>query len=157
MVDYKKIVNAIPEVELNASLAALTDDFRFMELSTVETCYNSIKDTTETINRGDVKYNYSALSGEIGIATASQLEASVIAAIEGNDLPKWVNTSLNTLGININDPQIAGALAILVPYGLTQPMIDDILSVQNETKVIFQGLKLGHVQNAIQKRAEGVI
>jgi len=157
MVNYKQIVDAIPPAQLSTAIAALTPDFRFMDIETVKPCLASVEALTVTNSRGNAKYSYQLFSAQIGMADTSKLEKSVISAIAADDLPQWVNKTLNGVGININDPQINGALQILLGHGGDQDMIDAILAEQNVTTKEFPQIKLGHVQNAIQKRAAGEI
>ena len=160
MVDYKGIANAIPEPEMNSALSALTEDGRFMDDSTVQAAFNKIKDLEVTVSKGTSKESYISLSSSIGLAATAKLEIFIDNAITAKKLSSWVGKALTDSGINVNDPQVIGFLNSELEASnpdIDQDSIDLIISTGNMTTKVFPNLKAGHVQNAIQKRAEGVI
>ena len=178
MIDYTAIVLAIPATELNAALAVLaiehpktrsdgspvlvggvqeTSSGKFMELSTVEAAFDAIKDLTVVSVRDSGRQTYASLAGTLGLALTSQLEAAMGLAATAMVIGPWVDKALNNDGIDSSDPQVIGLLTSLIDqFGIDQELVDAIASLSSETVPMFPGLKLGHVQNALQKHALGV-
>ena len=95
----------------------------------------------------EVMLTYRRISASVSLAASAELESAVLAAPA---MPSWVNTALASDGIDVNDPQVSAVLKSLVPSHAEQITAMGII-----TNPKYAGLKIGHLANARQMRAEG--
>jgi hypothetical protein len=98
----------------------------------------------------EVMVTYRRVSASVSLAASAELEAAVASA---PSMPSWVDKALSLDGIDVNDPQTAGLLSTLVTPETAAAII--AMGVISEPK--YKGLKIGHLENARQMRAEGEI
>lgn len=169
---YKSIVDAIPEAEKSAALAELaiarpvkseegkTVDGIFVDLSSVEAAFNAIKDNETVISKGEYKADYVAIAGAAGQAVADALYDAVEHLKTEALIRPWVSKALEGEGLNINDPGTLAQLEAMAgdPLNLlTAEQLAKIKAVGSDVVNDFPGLKLGHVQNALQALYRGEI
>jgi hypothetical protein len=137
MVDYKLIADSDPGGDLQAAFDTMA---------------------AETVSKTpEVYVNYTNLMA-VDLALAGQLSAIIKAAVDAGTLPEVVHIRLNNGGLNINNPSSGYVLQGFVEAGyLTQAEKDTIMAMGVVTTKKYPGLKPGHVQNARQKRAEGIV
>lgn len=94
MIDYKLLADNDPGGTLKAA-------FTSMSAETITT-------------KPELRVTYIGIADKVGFAEAAELAAGIKAAIASSTLPEWVENSLNTGGVNANDPQVVGLLGSLV-------------------------------------------
>lgn len=150
-VDYKAIADRAEQIIGSA------DPSQYM------TAYNVM--VNETINRkkpGEVRMNRRMLMRELGAFTADSLLQKIKAGIEGSsftdDTKMYLLDEINTEGIDLNHLETQQLLQSFVSSGImTQADYDQLTGLTNETVLSWSGLKPGHVQNALERRAMGEI
>ena len=128
---YKKIADSDPGGDFDAALAAMlliTEDSTPASLVT-----------------------YRGIGADVGLAASLELETAIKASAS---IPEWVNISLSTDGINVNDPQVA---AVLTALSLTDGVADAIKAIGLITTNSFPNLKAGHLEVAREKRLSGEV
>ena len=128
MIDYKFIADNDPGSDL---------DLAFLSMSIETSTSNPEKLMT-----------YRSIANEVGYAESVELENGTAA------LAKWVNADLQGRGIDINSPQTA---ALLNSGIVSSETSSKLLAAGVVITPKFQGLKIGHLQNARQMRAAGEI
>ena len=143
MIDYAAIADRAVE------LIGSADEAQHMA------AYQQMKDETVTTQvSGPVFETEIDLMSRLGVQDAdtilSKIEAAVTARVQ--------RLIQSERGINLNDPQTQGLIAALVQGGaLTQGESDMLMAGLTSTALRFHGLRSGHVQNALQKRAAGEV
>ena len=127
-VDYKLIADNDPAGELQSA-------------------FDSMKTETVT-STPEVMVTYRRISASVSLAASAELEAAVLAA---QAMPSWVNTALASDGIDVNDPQVSATLNNIVSADTAAA----IIAMGIVTIPKYAGLKIGHLANARQMRAEG--
>jgi len=130
MIDYKLIADNDPTGTLDSAFASMS---------------------AETITTNPEKLvTYISVANQVGFAESGELEAGVLS---DTTLPKWVDKSLNTGGVNVNDPQVAGLLSVLVSAATSTKILamGDVLSPK------YPNLTMGVLADARRLRTEGVI
>ena len=156
-VDYKAIAEAIPKAEMDAALAVMSGG-KFFSFNEINAAYDAIEPLDESVSKGIHKQTYISLAADIGFSDATEFSTAIATAIGNASLPAWVNDAMNGDGINVNDSDVSGVLAILVAnFGLSQSVSDAILATGSHSVPKFKNLKRGHVQTAIALRAGGQI
>jgi hypothetical protein len=130
MIDYKQLADNDPGGELETAFASMSAE--------------TVTSTPE------VMLTYRRISAGVSLAASAELEVAVNASAQ---MPSWVDKALSTDGIDVNDPQTAGLLAMLVP---DHAAAIQAMGVVNVSKY-GAGFKIGHLQNARQMRDEGII
>lgn len=173
MIDYKKIVDAIPQADYDAAVVEMsvtsssigknkkivTVTGKFRTLATVETAFDSIKNNSSIVSKGDVfLQTYAGLSRNIGFTKTAQFEDGMKSAIAAGVLSQWLDDALRADGININDAELKAKFATIKDdHGFNGALFTAITDSGKQTILDFPNLKMGHVQNALQKRHAGVI
>ncbi len=133
---------------------------KFMTDVSIRAAFDKIVDLSETVSKGYAKQSYISLSSKIGMASTVKIELFINNLISAGKLSSWVDSALRGSGLNVNDPQIVGLLNQELLAGnpdIDQALVDEIVGTGSETVRTFQGLKVGQVQTAIQKRFRGEI
>lgn len=132
MIDYKAIADADAGGTLDAAYAILA---------------------AETITTNpEKKMSYLSIANEVGFTEATELSKRVPAVLEG-----WVDAALKGDGIDVNNPQTSALVNSLVDANFTQAMADAVLAAGNVSTPKYPSLKIGHLANARDMRARGVI
>lgn len=130
MTNYKLIADSDPGGDLETAFATMA---------------------SETITeKPEVMITYRKIGAAVSLSASFELESAIKASTQ---IPSWVDDVLRTDGIDVNDPQVSATLGALV----SAQTAADILAMGQVTKPKYQGLKLGHLQNAREMRAEGRI
>jgi predicted TIM-barrel enzyme len=128
MIDYKNIADNDPGGDLEIAFATMAA--------------MTVSSTPEKM------LTYIGVAKATSFAAAVELQASVKA-----NVPEWVDSALNGDGIDVNDSQSQALLNSIV----SKETADAIIASGVETNPVYPGLKVGHLANARQKRAKGVI
>lgn len=112
----------------------------------LETAFNTLASET-VITTPETMITYRKIAASVSLTATAELEQAISA------LPLWVNKALQTDGIDVNDPQTAAALSSLV----STETAASIIALGKISTQKYPGLKLGHLQNAREMRAEGKI
>lgn len=128
--DYTKIADNDPGGDLEVAFAA-------MLILTEESTPDEVKITYRTVGR------------DIGFAESMELEDKLKAS---ENVPYWIDNTLNTEGVNVNDPQTAGVLAGLA---LSEGLADAIVALGVITSLMLPTLRIGELQTARDKRTRG--
>lgn len=115
----------------------------------LETAFNTMADEVIT-ETPEVMITYRKIGAAVSLTASFELEAAIKASAQ---IPTWVDDVLRTDGIDVNDPQVSATLGALV----SAQTAADILLMGQITKPKYEGLKLGHLQNAREMRSEGKI
>jgi len=137
MIDYRGLADGDPG-------GTLQDAFNIMETATVS-------------EAEDRSFNYTQIANQAGFGVATELQAVVTMLVGANQFPAWVNSALESEGINVNDPQVSGAVTSLVAAGLSQESADAILALRYVENKVYPRIKIGYLANARQKRIDGEI
>ena len=112
----------------------------------LQTAFNSLASET-IITTPETMITYRKIAARVSLTATAELETAISA------LPLWVNKALQTDGIDVNDAQTAAVLSSLV----STETASSIIALGQISTPKYQGLKLGHLQNAREMRAEGKI
>ena len=126
-VDYKLIADNDPAGELQTAFDAMAAE--------------TVTSTPEFM------VTYRKIGQSVSLAASAELETALKDA--SNGIPSWVDSVLAKDGINVNDPQVAGVLAALSSHAAA------ITAMGVVTSPKYAGLKIGHLANARQMRADG--
>ena len=129
MINYKLLADNDPGGELQAA-------FDSMAAETVAT-------TPET------QVTYTTLARDVDLVTANALTSKL------STQSAWIDNALNSECINVNNPQVGPFLDALVDTDFTQLMADNVKALGNVISPKYPGLKIGHLANARQMRADG--
>jgi hypothetical protein len=136
-VNYRAIADAVlPEEDYQTAFARM-----------------SAETVTETVE-GEVWVTELSIMSRLGVVLADTILTKIEAAV-----PARVQRMIQSdKGINLNDPQTLALVNGLVAATiLTQDEADALLAPLSTTKPKWPGLAPGHVQNAMQWRAGGII
>ena len=135
-IDYTALANAVQQGE------------------TMEEAFTRLSAATVTEDKAVAKYSELSLMSELGVTLAD----TILTKIEAQVSARVVRMIQSVEGVNLADPETKGLLAGLLAGGaLTQAEHDALIDLTKETKPVWPNLKLGHVQNAMEWRAEGYI
>jgi len=130
----------------------------FNDLTAVQAAFDVLKDLEEEQSRGNHLQTYVGLARDASFAVAQEFSNFITEAITAGQLNSWVDEALNSTGLRVNSPDVANKLNQMVGVsGLTQETVDAVLATGSTTVKVFPGLKLGHVQDAVQRRIAGVV
>ena len=119
-----------------------------------EIAYDAMILETTTTDLESAWYNEIDLMSTLGASEADAL----LDKIEANVSPRMVRMIQSEKGINLADPQTKGMLAALKAGGaITAGEETSLLDLTKEDKSDWPGLKNGHVQNALEYRAGGIV
>lgn len=124
---------------------------------TLDAAFATMSAAGTTVTTQEHLMSYLSIANQVDFATSMALEAVVKAAVIGATLPTWVDTILNTTGIDVNNPQTAALVNSLVAGTFTQVMADAIIATGGALELTYPGLQPGHLQNAREKRLAGDI
>tara|TARA_R110002074_G_scaffold119_2_gene486 strand:+ start:901 stop:1293 length:393 start_codon:yes stop_codon:yes gene_type:complete len=128
MVNYKLIADNDPVGELQTAFDSMAAE--------------AVTSTPE------VMVTYRQIGERVSLAASAELEA----AVNGSELvPSWVDSVLAKDGINVNDAQVSATLGAIVSTDTAAA----IIAMGLVTSPKYAGLKIGHLANARQMRAEG--
>jgi len=115
----------------------------------LQSAFDKMRAETITVNP-EYMVTYRTIGSLVGLAESAELEIAVKAA---SSIPEWVNTSLASDGIDVNDAQVSATLGVLV----SEATAAKITELGNVVVPRRTGLKIGHLANARQMREEGRI
>ncbi len=130
MVDYKLLADNDPGGDLQQA-------FDLMSIQTVD-------------STPEVLMTYRTIASKVGFAESGELEAAVLGE---PTLPQWLNVDLQSRGIDVNDPQVAGLLNTLVSAATAANITAAGVIVSPK----YPNMKVGHLKNARDQRNDGVI
>jgi len=129
----------------------------FKDMTTVQAAFDAIKDEKLSMVRLQKQYTYTDIANLSSYAIADAFNGSIDSAIAANDLKAWVGEALTADGLKLDSTLNTKLTSLIGTHGFTADLISDVFAVDEVVEKRFKGLKLGHVQTAIQKRAEGVL
>jgi len=98
------------------------------------------------------------LANKLGLTKAIAFKENLKSAVVAGALPQDVIDWFVSTGIDINHPDVEITLnALRVAGFLTLAQVSDVLNLRNKDNPKYPGLKIGHLQNAREWRAEGRI
>jgi hypothetical protein len=145
--DYAAIADRAVEIIGSADPAQFGSAYDVMAGETVtETLAENFESELAVISR---------LGIADGITVLETVKAAATQQLGVDTLERLIESER---GVNLADPQTIGFVGALVTAGaLTQEQSDALLSSNTVTSPKWPGLKRGHVQDALRKRAEGQV
>lgn len=143
MVDYKAIADGDPDQTHVSDLA---------------TAYQTMK--AEMVNTTPLKrMSYRAVANECGYDCANKLSKALNSAIGAGSMPKFIEAIMNNEGLDVNDVQVVAQLDALVasPIDYDQTDMDKLIATGVVSVPKYTNLRMGHLQNAREKRLAGKI
>lgn len=128
MIDYKKIADGDPGGDLEVAFAAM-----------------AVEEVVVT-PAPEKLMTYRSIANEVGFAASGELEAGVLDA--SNGMPQWLNIDLQSRGIDVNNPNVAGLIGALV----TATTATNILAAGVTYALVYPNLKAGHLETSRIKR-----
>lgn len=118
---------------------------------TLEDAFKSMSEDTKVQSRGEYRVTQLMMAKELGMTLAISIRAKLDAAVINGVIPAWLISFLDGPGIDINDPETSVFMAGLVAGSiLDQSDVKAMLSMGEETVLVWSGLSPGHLQNARQ-------
>lgn len=124
------------------------------DVSTTYAAFDAIKDLTLDPEVIHSHYTYADIASKANYKLASDLTAAVDLAVAAGKLESWVDISLSSLGIELEDTLKAKLESLIPDYGFDQQLINDVWGVDIEVKLRFPLLNEGEVDRAIRMRDE---
>jgi len=101
----------------------------------------------------DVRLNDVALASRVGIGKAMQFQGALKAAVADGGMPGDVLDWFNGSGIELNNNESIGLLNSMADNGyISLQLRDEIIALRVVKKDMYPGLKIGHLQNAREKK-----
>ena len=138
MIDYKLIADNDPGGDL-------------------ETAFAQMQAETVTVPVPGKRQTYLSIADEVGFTEAATLSATIAAAVQAGQLPRWVDIALEGPGIDVTNAQVGPILTSLVNASLTSEMVNSIIATGTETQPKYAGLRIGYLADARRKRERGEI
>lgn len=125
-----------------------------LDITRWEEAFNAMKLEGVVALKDSAWYNEILLMSELGTMEADALLTKIESAIPAR-VAKLIGSEK---GMNLVDPQVAGMMnSILGGGAITQVEHDSIMGLASEFKFTWPDLKAGHVQNALEYRAQGKV
>lgn len=132
---------------------AIADYYQQSGFADVITAYATMSAETVTTDKPSAKVTESMILSGLGMSSCSAL----IATLEAN-LPAPVIRVLQNEGIDVANSESKLQIAALLSGGLISQTTNDWLIAQSKQATPkWPGLKPGHISNALEWRAEGLI
>lgn len=138
MIDYKLIADNDPGGDLETAFAQMAAE-------------------TVTVALPGKRQTYLSLADDVGFTEAMTLSATIDVAVQAGKLPKWVDSAMESGGIDVTNPQVEPILQSLVNASLSAEVVSAILETGVETRAKYPGLRVGYLADARRKRARGEI